>query len=383
MTAFFRYALRSLGRRPLTAMLLAVALGVAFGLPGAVRAVVTAFERELTARADAAPLVLGAAGSRSDLVLHALYFRNDPPGEISLADKKELDREQLAETIPLCVRATVRGVPVVGTDGGYFKLRKLTLESGGPIARLADCVLGSDAARRLDLAAGDTVATDPKSLFATGGGVPVRLRITGVMAPTGTADDGAAFVDLETAWLIAGLGHAHTSKSATHTHADGQSPAPSGFIEVTDENVKRFHFHGNSDRFPLTAVIAVPPDKESRLLLVGRYAGRKEGTSLAESDIVLRDLLGVAIRLRRLFDVNAAVAGVATLLLSGAVLSLTVRLRQAEMQTMSRLGLSRLRIAALFGVEFVLIALAAAAIALALTFAATFAAPALFRWLVL
>ncbi len=382
MTAIARFALRSLGRRPLTAVLLATSLGIAFGLPGAIRAVVSAFEQDLTARADAAPLVLGSSGSRSDLVLHALYFQNEPPGEIRLSDKKSLDRENLAETVPLCVRATVRGLPVVGTDGGYFKLRKLSLGSGRPITRLADCVLGSEAADRLGLLTGGTVATDPKNLFGASGGVPVRLRITGVLAPTGTADDSAAFVSLDTAWLVAGLGHAHASRAGGHVHPEGAEPVPSGFIEVTDENVKRFHFHGNKDRFPLTAVIAVPKDNEARLLLFARYAVRDDGPALVESDRVLQDILGTAVRVRRLFDANAAVTATATILLSVAVVALTLRLRGSEVHTMHRLGLSRSRIAALFGTEFGVIAAGAALLAVAIAVAARSAAPALLEWFV-
>lgn len=377
-----RLALRSLARRPMTAALLAVSLGLAFGLPGAVRAIVAAFERELGERAEAAPLVLGAKGSRSDLVLHALYFGTAPPGEITVADRKALDRRQLADSAPLLVKATARGMPVVGTDGGYFRLRQLVLAAGGPIERLGDCVLGSDAADRLDLRPGDHLATDLQNLFSLSGGVPVRLQVTGVMAATGTADDSAAFVSLETAWLVQGLGHSHANPTRPHDGSPDQDPA-GGYLEVTDQNVGGFHFHGDRDRFPLTAVIARPRDEKARLLLVGHYLDGKQGVQLAEADRVVRELLDIALRLRRLFDANAAATALTALLLSGTVIALTLRLRQAETRTMTRLGLSRARIALLLGAEFGLIGVVAILVAAGVTFAASAAAPMLFRWLVL
>lgn len=384
MTSLLRYALRSLARRPATAALLAVSLGLAAGLPGAVRAVIAAFERELTARAGAAPLVLGAKGSGADLVLHALYFRTAPPGGMTLADRMAFDRLKLAESAPVLARATARGVPVVGTDGGYFRLRELVLASGGPIGRLGDCVLGAEAAGRLGLGPGGTFASDPENLFSRSGGVPVRLNVVGVLAPTGTADDGAAFVSLETAWLIAGLGHAHASVAAIHAHEEGIGTDPdAGFLEVTDDNVGRFHFHGNRDRFPLTAVIARPRDEKARLLLAARYLGREGGVQLAEADRVVSELLEVALRLRRLFDANAAATAVTAAMLCASVVALTLRLRRGEIRTMGRLGLSRGRIAALVGLEFGLIALAAVLIAAGVAWAASLWAPALFRWLVL
>lgn len=382
MTTLLRLALRSLARRPTTAALLAASLGLAFGLPGATRAIVAAFEQELRGRADTAPLVLGAKGSRSDLVLHALYFGSVPPGEITAADRKAFDRQQLAESAPLLAKATARGVPVIGTDGSYFRLRKLVLAAGGPIKRLGDCVLGSEAADRLGRRPGGRLATDARNLFSLSGGVPVRLRVVGVLAPTGTADDDAAFVSLETAWLIEGLGHSHANPQQSHDGNPDQDPAR-GFIEVTDENVGRFHFHGSRDRFPLTAVIARPRDEKARLLLVGRYLDGKQGVQLAEADRVVRELLDVALRLRRLFDASAAATALTALLLSGTVVALTLRLRRAEIRTMSRIGLSRGRIALLLGTEFGLIALTAILIAAGVTFAASAAAPTLFRWLVL
>ena len=35
------------------------------------------------------------------------------------------------------------------------------------------------------------------------------MRVTGVLAATGTADDEAVFADIKTAWLIEGLAHGH------------------------------------------------------------------------------------------------------------------------------------------------------------------------------
>ncbi|MGC1274915.1 MAG: ABC transporter permease [Planctomycetaceae bacterium] len=379
---FLRLGLRSLARRPVTAALLVFGLGVAFGLPGAVRAVVAAFEQELTSRADAAPMVAGAQGSRADLVLHALYFRTAPPDEITVADWKSLAVVTRGITAPLCVKATARGAPVVGTNGAYFRLRNLLLASGEPLVRLGDCVLGAEAADRLGVGPGDRLATDVDSLFSLGGGVPVRLRVVGVMAATGSADDSAVFVSLDTAWLVAGLGHSHAGQPPDRTGPAASEPAD-GFIEVTDENAGRFHFHGNRGRFPLTAVLVEPHDEKERLRLIGRYLDGTGDVQLAEADRVLRNIFDVALRLRRLFDVNALVTAIATLLLCGAVVALTIRLRQAEVRTMNRLGLSRSRIAALFAVEFGYVGIGAAVLATVITLAASAAAPALFRWLVL
>jgi putative ABC transport system permease protein len=379
--ALIRYAWRSLARRPLIALLLALSLGIAFGLPGAVRAVADAFETELKQRADAAPLVLGASGNNSDLVLHALYFRGEPSGSVTVADKEKIDGQGIADTVPLCINATVHGIALVGTDGSYFKLRGLSLSSGKPIARLGDCVLGARAAERLGLATGGKVATDPKNLFGGNGGTPVRLTITGVLAPTGTADDDVAFVSLETAWLVLGLGHGHANPSKVHADDEVAANA-SGFIEVTDENAASFHFHGRRDRFPLTAVIVIPHSERDRVLMVARAAANRSGPALVETDRVIRDLLDVTMRVQRLFEASALVTATATMLLCAAVVALTLRLRWTEVRTMARLGIARHRIAMLLGIEFFLIGLASFAMAAMIVVAFRAAAPMMFRLLI-
>lgn len=375
-----RYALRSLARRPVTSACLAICLGIALGLPSALRAIVNAFQHEISARADAAPLVLGARGSNADLVLHTLFFRHTPPGTIPVGAQNALDQLGLCESVPLCIRASIRDVPVVGTDASYFRLRNLSLASGQPIQRLGDCVLGASAAQRLNLQPASRIATSPTSLFSGSGGTPVRLSIKGVLAPTGTADDDAAFVSLETAWLIEGLGHGHANPE--QSHAEGEATTSSGFIEVTDDNVESFHFHGRRERFPLTSIIAVPQSEKDRLLLIANYARNDSGPALAESDRVLQDLLDVAVRVRRLFEAMTAVMGLATFVLCITVVALTIRLRSSELSTMYRLGLPRSRIVLLFTFELLFVGIAALAVSLGIVAAASLAGPTLFRAIV-
>lgn len=380
-----RFALRSLLRRPVIAALLVFCLSIALGLPGAIRGVVAAFGREIESRSQEAPLVLGATGSKTDLVLHALFFGSPPPGEITVADWQALaDHGPSATTAPLCVKATVDRMPVIGTNGAYFHLRGLRLTAGKPITRLGDAVLGAEAAQRLGVVSNDHndhIDTDVESLFTLSGGVPVRLRVAGVLTPTGTADDASVFVSLETAWLIAGLGHSHANPSAAHDDVTEENSMGSA-IEVTDENIDRFHFHGRRERFPLTAVLIKPSSERSRLLLVGRYFDQ-ESVQLVEADRVLKDLFAVALRLQRLFEANAALTGMATLLLSGAVIALVIRLRWSEVTAMSRIGFPRTRIALLFGAEFAAILILAFVIALLIALMANQLAPTLLRWLIL
>ena len=56
--------------------------------------------------------------------------------------------------------------------------------------------------------------SSPAGAFDVAGTFPLKMKVVGVLAPTGTADDEAVFVDLKTAWVIAGLAHGHTDVTA-------------------------------------------------------------------------------------------------------------------------------------------------------------------------
>ena len=103
--------------------------------------------------------------------------------------------------------------PIVGTSLDYFAFRGLRVERGRQMTRLGDCVVGAAVAEHRGLAPGGHVISSPESVFNLAGVYPLKMRVTGILAPAGTPDDDAIFVDVRTAWVIEGLAHGHTDLS--------------------------------------------------------------------------------------------------------------------------------------------------------------------------
>ena len=80
--------------------------------------------RELRARAESTPLLVGAPGSKLELVLNGLYFDPRPPEPLSYGEAARIDSSGLALAIPLHTRFTARGKRIVGTTLNYFDLPK-------------------------------------------------------------------------------------------------------------------------------------------------------------------------------------------------------------------------------------------------------------------
>lgn len=319
-------------------------------LPFAIKRLLTEFNDRILARAEATPVVIGAKGSPLDLTLHALYFKASPPGTIAMGEVSRIFDSGLAKPIPIHARFTARRFPVVGTDIEYFKFRNLQIASGSLFAILGECVIGSQVAQSLGLKVGDSLLSDRENVLDIAGLYPLKMKIAGILAPTMSADDQAVFVDLNTVWVIAGLGHGHEdlAKTTDELKVLGRtesnivaSPAVLPYTEVTEENLDSFHFHGEPETFPLTAIIAVPNDIKSKTLLEGQYLVGDQPYQLVLPTTRVQELMNMVFRIKLFFDANTLLVGISTLMLLSLVVMLSIKLRQREMQTMMRIGCSK------------------------------------------
>lgn len=331
-------------------------------LPLTVDVLMTRYGAELLRRADETPLVAGAKGSRYDLVLSALYFQGRVPDLTDVAEQQSIDEGGLADTIPLLVRHTAGGFPLVGTSLDYFDFRGLRVANGRSPGLLGECVLGSDAAVELGLGPGDRLLTDSEGVYDLSLRYPLRLRIVGVLAPTGSADDRAVFVDVRTTWIVEGVGHGHVKADEAEDDTvlrrgeDGvvMNAATVEHQEITPENIDAFHFHGDPATFPLTSILVLPHDARSSTQIKGRYRISETAQLLVPRDVV-EEVLGFVFQLKTFFDANVALVSVATTLLLGLIVLLVLQVRAAEFQTLRRIGCSRARLAAIVGCEFGLV----------------------------
>ena len=366
MPSFF-LAWQYLRRCRLQAAVMIAGVTLALFLPLATHWLVNAFDDAIGARAAATPLVLGAKGSRFDLVLHGLYFRAEVDGNLTQGDLAELNEKRgndLTFTIPIHRRFSAREQPVVGTSLDYFAFRELQMAEGDSLALLGDCVLGASAAASLDLHPGDKLKTDRDNLFDLAGEYPVQLNITGVLAPSGTADDEAVFIDVKTSWIIAGIGHGHDENASTAASAK----LVKTFLNITPDNIFSFHFHGEPESYPLTAILIAPRNPKAMALIRNDYA-QHQRLQVLKPPKVVDEMMGTVLRVRQFLDANYAFVATTTALLLALIVVLSRRLRAREMETMFLLGCSRGTLWALQAAELAMIFAAATTLALAVAWA--------------
>lgn len=362
-------------------------LATTLWVPLTVRMLVREFQNEIVQRAETTPLIIGTRGSRIDLVLHGLYFQSAPPESLTMAEAAYVQESGFATAIPLHIRFRTQDVgaagsaPIVGTTLEYFDFRNLQPADGTLLTRLGDCVLGSRFAARSGLQPGDRLLSAPQNAFNLAGDYPLNMRVTGVLQPSWSPDDDAVFIDIKTAWIIEGIGHGHQDMSeaapeqllgSDESGALQANASVLPYTEITEENVSSFHFHGDEADFPVSEVIAVPADRQSQTLLLGRYASvRRTEAICVKPRQVVDELLAMVFRIEQLFGVAAALSAVVTGVLLGLVIFLSVRLRAPEMRTMQRIGSARGTTALLIAVEVSIMLLLALGLAAGLASASS------------
>lgn len=358
-------ALRYLSFHRARTAILILALSIIIFVPAFLEIVVRESQERLNARAEATPLLLGAHGSSLDLAVNSLYFILRRPDDMMMADAQTVDETKLGYSIPLYTRFKAGGHKIVGTSLDYFDFRKLSLSQGRNFTIIGEAVLGSKAAQQLNLVVGDTVASSPENLFDLAGQYPLQMNVVGVLAPTGTADDEVVFVDVATTWVMGGLFHGHQDLTKTQDASVilkrkdnlvvGNAKLRT-YSAITAANLKSFHFHGDVSTFPISAAIVIANDHKAETILLGRYQSHPGSIQLIRPKQVVQQLILSIFRIKKVLDSVVLTVGVSTLLTIVLVFILSVRLRAKEIQTIFRLGCSRMAIGGFIAAEIVIIA---------------------------
>lgn len=195
---------RSLRQHLLSSAVTAVLIALAGGLLMSVWAVRRQAHATFTGQSGGWDAVLGARGSRLQLVLNAIFHLEASPGNLPYDDYLAIaSNRAVAVAIPLAVGDNYLGYRLVGTVTNLFGTEHrpgtpFRLEPGGRLFEdgYREAVLGSFAARRLGLKPGDTFKPyhglnfDPKAQHED------EYTVVGVLEPSNTPSDRVVWIPL-------------------------------------------------------------------------------------------------------------------------------------------------------------------------------------------
>ena len=211
---------RSLRQHLLSTLVTALSLALAGGLLMSVWVVKGQARETFTRQTGSWDAVLGARGSKLQLVLNAIFHLEASPGNVPFADYQAIATNRaVALAVPIAVGDNFRGYGIVGTLTSLFSEaepvpgRKFRVAMGGRVFEdgFREALVGSFAARRLGLKVGDTFRPyhglnfDPKAQHED------EYVVTGVLEPSNTPADRVIWIPL--AGLQNMSGHAAATAS--------------------------------------------------------------------------------------------------------------------------------------------------------------------------
>jgi putative ABC transport system permease protein len=218
-----RLVYRSLRQHALSTLVTAGSIALAAGLLMAVWMVKTQAQRAFTETTTGFDAVLGARGSKLQLVLNAIFHLEASPGNVAAADYEQIAKHPAVKAaVPIAVGDNFQGWRIVGTVPELFTVveyapgRRYALAEGRLFgAEAREAVVGSFVAQRLGWKVGDTFRPYHGLNFDPANQHEEVFTVTGILAASNTPADRVIWIPLKGVQTMAG----HDPKSATDVSA--------------------------------------------------------------------------------------------------------------------------------------------------------------------
>lgn len=201
-----RLVRKSLRQHALSTTVTALGVALAGGLLMSVWVVREQAESAFTGMTGGVDAVLGARGSKLQLVLNAVFHLDESPGNLAWADFEEIQRDpNVAVAVPLAGGDNYRGYRVVGTLPELFTRletapgKRLAVRTPGRLFDVTarEAVVGSFVADRLGLKRGDTIHPYHGLAFDEQQAHAEDYVVVGILAPSNTPADRVIWIPLE------------------------------------------------------------------------------------------------------------------------------------------------------------------------------------------
>jgi putative ABC transport system permease protein len=223
MTIWF-IVFKSLKQHAFSTIVTALSVALAGGLLMSVWSIKEQSEATFTNVNAGFDAVLGARGSKLQLVLNAIFNLESSPGNLEWSDFLDIQKNPDVElAVPIAVGDNYRGYRIVGTTLDFFEKteyapgKKFALQPGGnwfdPLRR--EAVVGNFVARKMNLKVGDTFHPFHGLIFDEKNQHSETYVVVGILKPSNTPADQVIWIPLEGIQKMSG----HNPKMATEVSA--------------------------------------------------------------------------------------------------------------------------------------------------------------------
>lgn len=301
--SLIKIALRSVQHRSLASGLTALSISLGVALVVTVLVINGVISKTFRQGAQGYDLILGAKGSKLQLVLSTVFYNQDPLPPIpyryyTLLNTSRYSAEVEA-AIPIAMGDRYQGAPVIGTIPDYFK--KLIRPDGKPYTFMqGDAFKNSDvdsAVVGYTIAKQQRIKLGDKIRFGHSGGtrdddLHDAFTVVGILDHTGTPNDRAVFVNLEGFYQQheGNEGPLKVDYSLLEAEKDArQNGAGDARAEEDADHAVHDHDHADHER-RLTAVLIVTKEQDEQVAAtmsqIDRMMENQPGVSIDETQLI-------------------------------------------------------------------------------------------------
>lgn len=327
-----KFAFKNMAIKKVQILLIVLSIVISAGIAVLAFNVANQVDEGITSNAGYYSVIVGPAGSNTQLAMNSMYFTDEPIGTIPYSVTTDLQKDsRVTKVIPFAMADNYNGYSVVGTSPDFLAEKKIAQGSMFGASDTMQAVVGSNIARYNSLEVGDVIYTSHSA-----GGTDVHTKgitVVGILETSHSSYDNVVFTQIKTLWDM----HDH-GEEEVHDEASGEE----------------HHHHGT-----VCAVLINTKNPGYAMQLVEEYDGKimtaEDGDSVTlqaiEPMAVVRNVLRDADDTKYIVFVLCAVILVMNIMIISIITLLNMYHSAKEISLMRLIGISMKKINLLYIIQ--------------------------------
>jgi ABC-type lipoprotein release transport system permease subunit len=207
-----KFALKNMVIKRVQIILIVLSIVISAGIGVLAFNVATQVDEGITSNAGYYSVIVGPAGSNTQLAMNTMYFTDSPIGTIPYSVVSSLMQDsRVTSVIPFAMADNYNGYGVVGTTPDYLASKSIKAGEMFTADGVMQAVIGSNIAKYNSLKVGDVIYT---SHSASGTDTHAEgLTVVGILEESHSSFDNVVFTQIQTLWHV----HQHEGEESHKT----------------------------------------------------------------------------------------------------------------------------------------------------------------------
>ena len=212
-----KFALKNMAIKKMQVVLIVLSIVISAGIAVLAFNVATQVDAGITSNAGYYSVIVGPAGSSTQLAMNTMYFTEEPVGTIPYDAVTALQQDsRVTSVIPFAMADNYNGYGVVGTAPDFLSSKEVAQGQMFASDGTLQAVVGSNIAKYNALKVGDVIYTSHSAssteLHAQG------LTVVGILKESHSPYDNTVFTQLKTLWEMHDHGEEEDAEEEHHHH---------------------------------------------------------------------------------------------------------------------------------------------------------------------